>query len=126
MNLSRPDFLVDLMFLFWYVIAFSVLVFAVIIVVAVLRGKRGPSEMSARNEAGGPRLVRITERKLVGGVCAGFAYKFGIPLWISRVLWVLLMFPLSGTPILAYYILWGFMPKANEFPEDFHSRTDSY
>lgn len=126
MYLSRPDFLVDLMFLFWYVIAFSVLVFAAIIVVAVLRGKRGPSELSARNEAGEPRLVRIVERKLIGGVCAGFAYKFGISHWIVRTLCVLLMFPLSGTPILAYFMLWGFMPKANEFPEDYDSRINSF
>ena len=115
-----------LIFLFWCVILFSVFVFGIIMVVAALRGKRGASEMSARTETGEPRLVRITERKLIGGVCAGFAYKFGIPHWIVRVLWVLLMFPLSGTPILAYFLLWGFMPKANELPEDFDSRTDSY
>ncbi len=124
MDLSGLIF--NLIFLCWFVIIIGVFVFAVIMVVAVLRGKRGPSETSPRTEAGEPRLVRITERKTIGGVCAGFAYKFGIPPWIVRVLWALLMFPLSGTPIIAYFILWGLMPKANEFPEDFDSRTDSY
>ena len=126
MNLSTPDFLVGLMFLFWYVIVLSLLVFAAALVVTVLRGKRGPSELSARTDAGDPRLVRIIERKLIGGVCAGFAYKFGISHWIVRALCVLSLFPLSGTPILAYFILWGFMPKANEFPEDYDNRTEGH
>ncbi len=126
MNFSRPEFLVDLILLFWYVIIFSVLVFAAVIVVAVIRGKRGPSELPARTETGDPRLVRIIERKLIGGVCAGFAYKFGISHWIVRALCVLLMFPLSGTPIFAYFILWGFMPKANEFPADYDNRTEGH
>ncbi len=77
-------FVVFFVFLFWCVIVLSVLVCGIIMVVAALRGKRGASEMSARTEAGEPRLVRITERKIIGGVCAGFAYKFAMPQWIVR------------------------------------------
>ncbi|MDE0043520.1 MAG: PspC domain-containing protein [Candidatus Poribacteria bacterium] len=124
MDLSELVF--NLIFLCWFVIISGVFVFGIIMVVEFISGKRGPYETSPKTETGEPRLVRITDRKMIGGVCAGFAYKFGIPHWIVRVLWVLLMFPLSGTPIIAYFILWGFMPKATEFPEDYDNRTEGH
>ena len=116
----------DLLFDLIFIVIIGAFFIAIISVVVVYHRKRGPSETSPRTEKGEPRWVRITERSILGGVCAGFAYKFAVPQWIVRVIWVLLIFSLAGTSIIAYFIFWGFMPKANEFPEDFDCRTDGH
>ena len=105
MNMDIWDSFLNLHTLYWIPIIFGLFFLVVLLVVANFLDKRGPADTSPKTAAGHPKFVRITERKTIGGVCAGFAYKFGIPPWIVRVFWVLMMFPLSGTPIIAYVTL---------------------
>lgn len=64
------------------------------------------------------RLVKIKQKGILGGVCAGFAYWLGWPTWILRVLTFLV-----GPGALVYIVLWIFMPAADELPADYDERT---
>ena len=108
------------------VFVFTFFITMIVVVAVVLVRKRTPSEISPKTEAGDPRLVRIIQRRTIGGVCAGFAYKFGIPPWIVQALWVVVAIGLSGIPFIAYIVLWILMPKASEFPGDYDARTENF
>ena len=56
----------------------------------------------------GKRLYRDENNKILGGVCSGIAAYFGIDPVIVRIL-----FLVSGIGILAYIILWMFVPGSN-------------
>lgn len=68
------------------------------------------------------RLARIKQDKIIGGVCAGFAYWLGWPTWLVRALLVILVLTF-GSGILGYIIFWIFMPVASELPSDYYERT---
>ena len=55
-------------------------------------------------------LVRPQRGKLVAGVCAGLARRFGLSTTLVRVGFVLSMF-LPGPQILAYIVLWIVVPS---------------
>ena len=74
------------------------------------------------DKEGHPRLVRITQKRVLGGVCAGFAYWLGWPTWVVRVLTVAVIL-FTGAGILIYIVLWIFMPAASELPSDYNKRT---
>jgi phage shock protein PspC (stress-responsive transcriptional regulator) len=59
----------------------------------------------------GKRLYRDENNKILGGVCSGIAAYFGIDPVIVRILFVLFM--ISGVGLLAYVILWIFIPGSN-------------
>lgn len=71
---------------------------------------------------GQPRLVRITQKRFLGGICAGFAYWLGWPTWVVRVLTVIVTL-VTGFAILIYVVLWIFMPAASELPPNYNDRT---
>lgn len=96
---------------------------AILLVVVVVIKGRNRSGVPPKTQTGHPRLVRIPQQGTIGGVCAGFAYKFGIPVWLVRVSMVLLI-PFSGISLIGYPILWVMMPKASELPEDYDTRTE--
>ena len=108
------------------VFVFTLFITMIVLLAVVLVRKRTPSAIAPKTEAGDPRLVRIIQRKTIGGVCAGFAYKFGTPSWIVQVLWVVLTIGLPGIPFIAYIVLWIMMPKASEFPGDYDTRTENF
>ena len=62
--------------------------------------------------------MRIKQKRMLGGVCAGFGYWLGWPTWIIRALLVALI-AFAGTGVLAYIILWIFMPATDELPPDY-------
>ncbi len=72
--------------------------------------------------SGSRKLVRILPKKKLGGVCAGFAYWLGWPTWVVRAAWVVLTLSV-GTGLVAYIVLWIFMPATNELPPDYDERT---
>jgi phage shock protein PspC (stress-responsive transcriptional regulator) len=74
------------------------------------------------DKGGQPRLVRITQKRLLGGICAGFAYWLGWPTWVVRVLTVIVTLA-TGFAILVYVVLWIFMPSASELPPNYEDRT---
>ena len=55
-------------------------------------------------------LVRPRRGKIIAGVCAGLARRFGVSPTLVRVLFVLSFF-LPGPQILIYLVLWAIMPK---------------
>ncbi|HEX6249034.1 MAG TPA: PspC domain-containing protein [Nocardioidaceae bacterium] len=55
------------------------------------------------------QLVRPRQGKLLAGVCAGLARRFGISKTLVRVAFVI--FGIVGAGEIAYIILWIVMPK---------------
>jgi len=52
---------------------------------------------------------------VIGGVCAGFGDYFGIDHTVMRILFVLSVIFL-GFPLLAYFVLWIFIPSDKRAP----------
>jgi phage shock protein C len=59
----------------------------------------------------GKRLMRSSQDKKIGGVCAGLADYFDLDPTIVRVVWLLAIF-CAGTGFLAYIVLWIVLPLA--------------
>ena len=56
-------------------------------------------------------LVRPRHNRILGGVAAGLANRFGLPVWLMRLIWLILLLP-GGVPgVLPYVILWIVMPS---------------
>jgi phage shock protein PspC (stress-responsive transcriptional regulator) len=55
-------------------------------------------------------LVRPLHGRVLGGVCAGLAQRFGMDPWMARLLFVLTLLIIPGSQILVYPILWFLMP----------------
>ncbi|MBI4993503.1 PspC domain-containing protein [Candidatus Wolfebacteria bacterium] len=70
------------------------------------------------------KLRRIPDEGWLGGICAGFAYYFELPLWVVRMAWVLASFWM-GWGILLYILFFIFMPEI-ETPKDFDEATDNF
>jgi len=56
-------------------------------------------------------LIRPQEGRMIGGVCAGLARRFGLDPWLTRLLFVLILLAIPGSQILIYPILWILMPS---------------
>ena len=82
-------------------------------------------QQAAFNEADyqNRRLFRDTDDAVLGGVCSGLGYYFGIdPVWLRLAFAVALFFAGSG-PLL-YIILWIVLPKANSTAEKLQMRGE--
>lgn len=56
-------------------------------------------------------LVRPRQGRILGGVCAGLARRFGISPTITRILFVVTLILIPGSQIIVYPILWILMPS---------------
>ena len=56
-------------------------------------------------------LVRPRQGRILGGVCAGLARRFGMGATMMRVLFVVTMIVIPGSQIIVYPILWILMPS---------------
>ena len=56
-------------------------------------------------------LIRPSQDRVLGGVCAGLGRRFGIGAWTARLLFVLLLMVIPGSQILIYPVLWILMPS---------------
>lgn len=54
-------------------------------------------------------LVRPRRGRVLGGVCAAFARRYGWSKWLIRLAAVLSIF-IPGPQVLAYVVLWIVMP----------------
>ena len=59
------------------------------------------------------KLMRNPDDKVLGGVCSGLGYYFGMEAKWVRILFVL-CFLFAGTGILLYVVLWAVMPLATK------------
>ena len=57
-----------------------------------------------------PRLTRSETDRVIGGVAAGIAERFGFNSTLVRLAWLLSVF-FGGLGILVYLILWIALPK---------------
>jgi phage shock protein PspC (stress-responsive transcriptional regulator) len=55
-------------------------------------------------------LVRPRSGRIVGGVSAGLARRFGLDPWLVRLIFIILVL-FAGTSIVIYPILWFLMPS---------------
>ena len=55
-------------------------------------------------------LVRPLDGRVLGGVCAGLARRFGMDAWPMRWLFLIVLIVLPGSPLIIYPLLWIFMP----------------
>jgi phage shock protein PspC (stress-responsive transcriptional regulator) len=67
-------------------------------------------------------LAKIKQDKMLAGICSGFAYSVGVPAWVMRILAVVLAMA-SGVGVVAYLLLWVFMPQWRMDPTDYVERT---
>lgn len=72
----------------------------------------GSCKPSGNSMAASTDLVRPRRGKLIAGVCAGLARRFGVSPTLVRVLFVLSFF-LPGPQILIYIVLWLIMPRSD-------------
>jgi phage shock protein C len=63
------------------------------------------------NEQSSKRLVRRTDNKMIGGVCAGVADYFGLDPTLVRVLTVVGAVLGLGSVVIAYVVAWAVMPS---------------
>jgi phage shock protein C len=59
-------------------------------------------------------LVRPSQDRILGGVCAGLGRRFGVGPWTARLLFVLLLMVIPGSQILIYPVLWILMPDEKD------------
>lgn len=57
------------------------------------------------------RLYRDPEKRILGGVCSGFAAYLNIDPWLVRIICILLVL-FAGVSFLLYFVFWVAMPKA--------------
>lgn len=55
------------------------------------------------------KLTRVSEGKLLGGICTGLAKALGINVWLWRILFI--VFGCSGLGILLYIIMCFVIPQ---------------
>ena len=59
-------------------------------------------------------LVRPRQGRILGGVCAGLARRFGIGPTMMRILFVVTLIVIPGSQIIVYPILWILMPSEKQ------------
>jgi phage shock protein C len=56
-------------------------------------------------------LVRPLQGRVLGGVLAGLAQRFGLDPWTARLLFFVILLIIPGSQILIYPLLWILMPS---------------
>ena len=56
-------------------------------------------------------LVRPRQGRILGGVCAGLARRFGMSPTTMRILFVVTLIVIPGSQFLVYPLLWILMPS---------------
>jgi phage shock protein C len=56
-------------------------------------------------------LVRPRPGRILGGVCAGLARRFGMSPTMMRILFIVTLIVIPGSQIIVYPILWILMPS---------------
>lgn len=64
------------------------------------------------------KLYRDPDDKIVAGVLSGLAHYLGVDTWVTRVIFIILMFSdmfisLTSISVISYIVLWIILPKAD-------------
>ena len=55
-------------------------------------------------------LYRSRQHRIIAGVAGGMAERFGLPVWLVRLVWFFLLLP-GGLPgLIPYLICWVLIP----------------
>jgi len=65
------------------------------------------------------KLVRPRDNRMIAGVCAGLARRFGMSAGLVRLLFVLSVF-LPGPQVIIYLALWIVMPNEDRYLASSH------
>lgn len=84
-------------------------------------GTAEPKTDDAKAKADPKRLYRVSEGRIIAGVCNGLAAYFNIDVVLVRVIFVAVTLVSHGAGILAYVILMLAMPRASESEARAHS-----
>ena len=57
------------------------------------------------------RLYRSRDHRMLAGVAGGMAERFNIPVWLARLLWLLLLLPGGFPGLVPYVICWVVIPE---------------
>jgi phage shock protein PspC (stress-responsive transcriptional regulator) len=60
------------------------------------------------------KLVRPRENRMIAGVCAGLARRYGMSAGLVRLLFVLSVV-LPGSQVIVYLVLWILMPNEDRY-----------
>ncbi|WP_440054938.1 PspC domain-containing protein [Pseudoalteromonas sp. T1lg65] len=56
------------------------------------------------------QFSKCTKGKKIGGVCTKLAHRFDIPVWLTRLITVLMFFKFPMFVVFAYAVAWFAMP----------------
>jgi phage shock protein C len=56
-------------------------------------------------------LIRPRQGRILGGVCAGLARRFGMNPTMMRILFVVTLIVIPGSQLIVYPVLWILMPS---------------
>jgi phage shock protein PspC (stress-responsive transcriptional regulator) len=59
-------------------------------------------------------LYRSRDHRVIAGVAAGLAERFGVPIWLMRLIWIILLLPGGFPGGLGYNVLWIISPEEPE------------
>jgi phage shock protein C len=76
----------------------------------VLYGKRVITMNAVHDSMARQGLSRPRDGRILGGVCAGLARRFGLDPWIARLIFAVTLLAIPGSQILVYPVLWILMP----------------
>ena len=62
------------------------------------------------------KLVRPRQGRMIAGVCAGLARRFGMSVGLVRLLFLLSLL-LPGTQVIVYIVLWILMPNEDRYSQ---------
>ena len=80
--------------------------------------KNDQASSTTTKNASSKKLVRDKNKKILGGVCAGFGHYFNVdPVW-PRLLFALLVLGSYGGLFLVYIILWIVLPVSSELEDE--------
>ncbi len=100
-------------------------VVAIVYLLYTLTASHHPHSVPVVQEYTGHQLVRIPGIGWFGGVLAGFAYYFSVPIWTLRLGFVLvwlLLEDIGDALVVAYILFWIFMPAIHFIPADLVAR----
>lgn len=73
---------------------------------------------SSANDRVKKKLYRDPDDKVIAGVLSGLAHYLGVETWVTRVIFIILMFSdmfisLTSISVISYIVLWIILPKAD-------------